>query len=402
MTIPIPYLDLKAQYRTIADEVNEAALRVLASGHYVLGPEVAGFERAFADWTGSGHAVTVNSGTTALQLALLACGIGPGDEVITVPMTFVATVAAIQYTGARPVLVDVDPVTWTLDPAQVEAAITPRTRALLPVHLHGLPADLGALGAIARRHGLRLIEDAAQAHGAAWQGRPAGSVGDLGCFSFYPGKNLGAAGEGGAVVTDDPALAERLRLLRDWGQSRKYCHALPGFNARMDALQAAVLAVKLRHLDGWTTARRRHAAAYDAALAPLLESGAVLGRPQPPADRRHVYHVYAVTLPDRDAAQQALNAAGIATGIHYPVPVHLQPAYASSAMAPVIFRSPSSWRAASCRCRSTPNCPTMRWRGWRRGWRNETSLRRPRGVAPEPHWGLEAPDPDSVGPAAAR
>jgi len=319
----IPFLDLKAQYRQIKPRVDAAVMRVVESGQFVLGPEVAAFEERFASYCGVGHCLGVNSGTSALHLALLAAGIGPGDEVITVSMTFVATTAAVLYSGARPVYVDVDPVTWTMDPALVEAAITPRTKAILPVHLHGLMADMDPIMEIARRHGLIVIEDAAQAHGAEYKGRRAGSIGDLGCFSFYPGKNLGAFGEGGAVVTDLPELARRVSLLRDWGQETKYNHVVAGYNYRMDGIQGAVLNVKMDYIEGWTEARRSVAAQYDRLLA-----SSPLGRPTPPAHSRHVYHVYAVGHPRRDRALEALQAAGVGVGIHYPVPVHLQKAYA--------------------------------------------------------------------------
>jgi len=319
----IPFLDLKAQYSEIKPQVDAAILRVVESGQYVLGPDVAAFEERFAAYCDVGYCRALNTGTSALHLALLATGIGPGDEVITVSMTFVATTAAILYSGARPVFVDVDPVSWTMDPAAIEAAITPRTKAIMPVHLHGLMADMDSIMEIARRHGLIVIEDAAQAHGAEYKGRRAGSIGDIGCFSFYPGKNLGAYGEGGAAVTADPALAQRISLLRDWGQEAKYRHVMPGYNYRMDSIQAAVLNVKMDYIEKWTDARGDVAAHYDRML-----SSSELRRPMSPADGRHVYHVYAVEHPDRGAAIKALSAAGIATGIHYPIPVHLQKAYA--------------------------------------------------------------------------
>ena len=255
----IPFLDLKAQYASIKTEIDAAVLNVLASAQYVLGEEVASFEEEFAAYCGAKHAIAVNTGTSALHLSLLAAGIGPGDEVITVPFTFVATVSAICYVGARPVFVDVEPTTLTMDPAQVEAAITPRTKAIVPVHLYGQMADMDAIMAIAERHGIAVIEDACQAHGAEFNGRPAGSIGLSGCFSFYPGKNLGACGEGGIVVTSDDDQASKLRMLRDWGQERRYHHVLKGFNYRMDGIQGAVLRVKLRHLERWTEARRSHA-----------------------------------------------------------------------------------------------------------------------------------------------
>jgi dTDP-4-amino-4,6-dideoxygalactose transaminase len=320
----IPFLDLKAQYRQIKPEVDAAVARAIESTQFVLGPEVLSFEERFAGYCNVGHCRAVSSGTSALHLALLAAGIGPGDEVITVSMTFVATTAAILYSGATPVFVDVDPVTWTMDPALIEAAITPRTKAILPVHLHGLMADMDPIMAIARRHGLVVIEDAAQAHGAEYKGRRAGSVGDLGCFSFYPGKNLGAYGEGGAVVTDRQDLARRISLLRDWGQEAKYNHVVAGYNYRMDGIQGAVLNVKMNYIESWTEARRSAAMQYDHLLSKLP-----FARPRPPAHSRHVYHVYAVALQRRDEMLKALQENGIGVGIHYPVPVHLQKAYAS-------------------------------------------------------------------------
>jgi dTDP-4-amino-4,6-dideoxygalactose transaminase len=320
----IPFLDLKAQYHQIKTEVDAAVLRAIESTQYVLGPEVTAFEKRFADYCGVGHCLAVNSGTSALHLALLAAGVGPDDEVITVSMTFVATTAAVLYCGAKPVFVDVDPVTWTMEPALIEAAITPRTKAILPVHLHGLMADMDPIMDIARRHGLVVIEDAAQAHGAEYKGRRAGSIGDFGCFSFYPGKNLGAYGEGGAVVTNEPGLARKMALLRDWGQEAKYNHVVAGYNYRMDGIQGAVLNVKMNYIEAWTEGRRAAAADYDRRLAKLSIVG-----PQPPSHSRHVYHVYALCLSRRDETLSALQEAGIGVGIHYPVPVHLQKAYAN-------------------------------------------------------------------------
>jgi dTDP-4-amino-4,6-dideoxygalactose transaminase len=264
----------------------------------------------------------VNSGTSALHLSLLAAGVGPGDEVITVPFTFVATVAAIEYAGARPVLVDVEPEFLTMDPAQLEAAITPRTKAIIPVHIFGHPADMDPIMAIARKHGLVVIEDACQAHGAEYKGRRCGSIGQLGCFSFYPGKNLGAYGEGGAVVTSDPDLAKRIRLLRAWGEETRYEHKFRGFNYRMDGVQGAILGVKLRHLESWTEARRRHAAEYRRCL-----SDTTAQLPRERHDARHVHHLFVVRLEQRDAWRERLSEAGVQTGVHYPIPVHLQPAY---------------------------------------------------------------------------
>ena len=319
----IPFLDLKAQYRTIGPELDGIVLDVLRSGDYVQGRHVAAFEENFAAFCGARHAIAVNTGTSALHLALLALGVGAGDEVITVPMTFVATVAAIIYANARPVLVDIDPATGTMDPALLESAITPRTKAIVPVHLHGRLANMAAIMEIARRRGVAVVEDAAQAHGAHRHAQSAGTFGDIGCFSFYPGKNLGACGEGGAIVTNRSDLAEVMRLLRDWGQTAKYNHARHAYNYRMDNIQGAILDVKLRHLSEWTAKRRSVAAQYDR----LLSDGAHFVTPQRSADLDHVYHVYAIRSPNRDRLQSQLKDAGIATGMHYPRPVHLQPAY---------------------------------------------------------------------------
>jgi dTDP-4-amino-4,6-dideoxygalactose transaminase len=324
----IPFLDLKAQYKSIGPDVEAAVIEVLRRGDYVMGDSVTRFETDFAAFCGARDAVAVNTGTSALHLALLAAGVGPGDEVVTVSSTFVATVAAILYTGATPVFVDIDPATWTMDPDLVEQALTQRTKAILPVHLHGRLADMERIGAIARRHGLRLIEDSAQAHGAVRDGRGAGTFGDIGCFSFYPGKNLGACGEGGGIITNNPDFAASVRSLRDWGQAGKYNHVRHGFNYRLDTLQAAALAVKLRRLAEWTAARQRVASLYDQ----LLEGSAV-GRPAP-AGRDHAYHVYAVRVRDRDQVQAEIKEAGVATNIHYPRPVHLQPAYAKLGYGP--------------------------------------------------------------------
>jgi dTDP-4-amino-4,6-dideoxygalactose transaminase len=319
----IPFLDLKAQYRQIKPEIDAAINRVVDSAQFVLGPEVAAFEERFAAYCGTRYCIALNSGTSALHLALLAAGIGPGDEVITVSMTFVATAAAILYCGAKPVFVDIDRDTWTMDPNLVEAAVTPRTKAILPVHLHGLVAEMDPIIEVARRHRLAVIEDAAQSHGAQYKGRSAGAIGDIGCFSFYPGKNLGAYGEGGAAVTNNPELARGMTLLRDWGQEAKYYHSLPGYNYRMDAIQGAVLNVKMDYIEDWTEGRRSVASHYDR----LLVDGCCQS-PRPPPHSRHVYHVYAVRISQRERVQQALHAAEIGTSIHYPVPVHLQKAYA--------------------------------------------------------------------------
>jgi len=318
----IPLIDLKAQHQSIQQELREAIDRVLETSEFALGSEVAAFETEFANYCGAGHGIAVNSGTSALHLALLAARIGGGDEVITVPFTFIATVAAVIYTGARPIFVDIDPRSYTMDVTQIERVITERTKAILPVHLYGQPADLDPILEIARRHHLVVIEDAAQAHGAEYKGRRIGSIGDLGCFSFYPTKNLGACGEGGMVVTNRPEYDRKIRLLRDWGQEKKYYPVVKGYNYRMEGLQGAILRVKLRHLEAWTEARRAHAARYDALLS---GSGALT--PQAMAYARHVYHVYAIRTPQRALVQQSLMAQGIQSAVHYPYPIHLLPAY---------------------------------------------------------------------------
>ena len=325
----IPFLDLQAQYKSIRSEVTDAVEKTLESCQFALGPEVEAFEHEFAAFCGSRYGVGVNSGTSALHLALLASGVGAGDEVVTVSATFVATVAAIDYVGARPVFVDIKQDTLTMDPKCIEAVITERTKAIIPVHLHGQPADMDAIVEIAARYGLAVIEDAAQAHGAQYGGRRVGSIGNLGCFSFYPGKNLGAYGEAGIVVTDDAEYAEQMRVLRDWGQERKYHHVRKGFNYRMDGLQGAVLRVKLRHLEQWTEMRRQHAATY----GQILQDSCVR-IPTPVKAGRHVYHVYGVRSEARDSLQRFLLEAGIQTAIHYPIPVHLQKAYADPDQAP--------------------------------------------------------------------
>ena len=317
----IPFVDLKAQYSSIKAEIDAAVLRTLDSAQFILGSDVAAFEEDFARYCGVDHAIGVNSGTSALHLALLAAGVGAGSEVITVPNTFVATVAAIEYCGARPVFVDIESRYFNLDPERLERAITSRTKAILPVHLYGQTADMDPIVHVARRHGVAVIEDACQAHGAEYKGRRAGSLGDLGCFSFYPGKNLGAYGEGGAVVTRNAEFASKIRMLRDWGQKTKYHHVLKGFNCRLEGIQGAILRVKLRYLEQWTESRRNHAALYDRLLA-----GAVV-TPEARADSRHVYHLYAIRSRDRAKLQSELTSQGIQTGIHYPIPVHLMEAY---------------------------------------------------------------------------
>lgn len=320
----VPFLDLRAQYAPIRGEIDDALRPILDDAAFILGPGVSRFEKAFAAYTGRRHCVGLNSGTSALHLALLAAGVGPGDEVVTTPHTWISTSWAISYCGARPVFADVDPVTGNLDPAEAERAITPRTRALLPVDLYGHPADLEAFEEISRRRGIPLIEDAAQAHGARRGGRAAGSFGLLACFSFYPGKNLGAAGEGGAVVTDDRALAERIQRLRDHAQGGRHNHVEIGFNYRMEGIQGAILEVKLRHLDRWNQARRAAARRYRDLLSGV--PGMSLPVAQPGAEP--VWHLYVVRVRDRDGVSKRLADSGIGTAVHYPTPVHLQPAYA--------------------------------------------------------------------------
>jgi dTDP-4-amino-4,6-dideoxygalactose transaminase len=316
----IPYLDLSAQHAPIKNELMDAISAIIDANAFVLGPGVNAFERRFAEFCGAEHCVAVNTGTAALHLALLAHGVGPGDEVITQADTFIATVAAIMYTGARPVLVDVTAPSYTIDLRAVEAAITPRTKAILPVHLFGQPCDLDALRAIAKRHSLVLIEDASQAHGALYKGAKIGASGTA-TFSFYPGKNLGACGEGGAVVTDDAAIADQLRLLRNHGSREKYRHDILGFNFRLEGIQGAVLDVKTRYLDDWTRERRRVAATYDSLLG-AFERPALLDHTE------SAYHIYPVFVKNRDSVRDKLSDAGIETNVHYPIPCHLQPGYA--------------------------------------------------------------------------
>jgi dTDP-4-amino-4,6-dideoxygalactose transaminase len=318
----IPLVDLKAQYRPIQPQINAAIKRVLENTSFILGSEVAQFEQAFANFVGAKEAVGIASGTAALQLALLACGVGDGDEVITTAHTFIATAEAISHTGAKPIFVDIDPRTYNLDPNRVEEAITPRTRAIMPVHLYGHPAALEPLLEIANRRDLWLIEDAAQAHGATYHGQACGSIGHLACFSFYPGKNLGAYGDAGAVTGNDPSLLTKVRKFRDHGRSTKYEHDEVGYGERLDALQAAILGVKLTFLDQWTEARRHHAQLYAELLANID-----LAPPWEAPNVRHVYHLYVVRTPRREALLAYLKAHGVGAGIHYPLPLHRQPAY---------------------------------------------------------------------------
>jgi dTDP-4-amino-4,6-dideoxygalactose transaminase len=322
IAIEVPFVDLRAQYATIRDETRTAINGVLDASWFILGHHVASFEEKFSAYCGGGEAIGVGSGTEALHLALLACGVGPGDEVITVANTFIATALAIDYAGGTSIFVDVDPVTYNIDVTQVEARITSRTKAILPIHLFGQPADLDPILALAKAHGLYVVEDACQAHGAEYKGQRVGALGDIGCFSFYPAKNLGAYGDGGLVLTRNPALAEQLRLLRNYGQTRKYFHRIRGHNSRLDELQAAVLEAKLTHLDRWNDMRRRIAARYDAGIdVPHITLPGVR------EDVCHVYHLYVIRTPYRDALGEWLLARGIRTQVHYPVPIHRQEAY---------------------------------------------------------------------------
>jgi dTDP-4-amino-4,6-dideoxygalactose transaminase len=322
----VPFLDLKQQNDSVAAEIQSALAGVIEKNAFVLGPAVAQFEAAFADYLGVRHCVGVNNGTSALHMALQACDVGPGDEVITTPHTWISTSWALSYVGAKPVFVDIDPATYNINPALVERAITPRTKAILPVHLYGQACAMDALCGIAKKHNLLLIEDAAQAHGCRVGERRIGSFGKAGCFSFYPGKNLGAFGEGGAVATDDEALAQRVRRLRDHAQDGRHHHVELGYNTRMEGIQGAVLGVKLRHLDAWNAARERHARRYHELLADV--PGIQL--PAMPKPGAHVWHLFVVLVreKDRDDLQKELAARGVATGVHYPTPVPLQPVYA--------------------------------------------------------------------------
>ncbi len=341
MQMKVPFLDLNAHHAPLMGEFEAATRNVITTGAFAGGPFVAAFEKDFAAYCQCEQAIGVGSGTEALWLCLLAAGVGPGDEVITVPSTFMATAEAITYCGARPVFVDIDEQTYTMDPSLVEAAITKKTKAIIPVHLFGQIADMDPIIAIAQKHGLTIIEDACQAHGAEYKGRRAGSLGDAGCFSFYPGKNLGAFGEAGAVVTDNAEMAEKMRVLRDHGQVRKYHHSMIGWNCRMDGIQGAVLQIKLRHLAQSTDLRRAHAALYNRLLNDVEEIILPIEAPH----ARHVYHIYSVRTRERDELMRALTDAGIGCGIHYPIPVHLQEAYQSLGYSTGDF--PVAERAAS-------------------------------------------------------
>jgi len=319
----VPFVDLQAQHAPLSAAIEDTWRGLLARGDFVMGAAVERFEADYAAFIGARHAIGVGTGLAALELVLRGLDIGPGDEVITPANTFVATVFAIMAVGAKPVLVDMDAATYGIDAGAIDAAVTSRTRAIMPVHLYGQPADLDGVAAVARRHSLLLIEDAAQAHGARYRSRRAGSFGDAAAFSFYPSKNLGALGDGGIITTSDDRLAERLRLLRNYGQRAKYHHAIAGTNSRLDTLQAAVLSIKLPHLDRWNAARRAHADAYTARLQGHVQT------PIAAAGVEHIYHLYVIQTPARDALEQRLKARQIHTGIHYPVPAHLQEACAS-------------------------------------------------------------------------
>jgi dTDP-4-amino-4,6-dideoxygalactose transaminase len=329
----VPYLDLKAQYKTIKDEVHAAINEVIENTAFAGGPFVAKFENEFAKFCDTKHAIGVGNGTDALWMSLVALGIGADDEVITVPNTFIATAEAISLSGATPVFVDIDEKTHTMNPALIEAAITPKTKAIIPVHLFGQPADMDPIMAIAKKHDIQVVEDACQAHGAEYKGKKAGSIGAVGCFSFYPGKNLGAYGEGGGIVTNDEALAAKMRMFRDHGQAKKYYHDIIGWNARLDGIQGAVLNVKLKYLNNWNDARRKHAQDYTAGLSSVKDVIVPLE-----ADyARHVYHIYAIRVKDRDKFMAYLGEKGISSGIHYPIPLHLQKAYAFMKKGPGSF-----------------------------------------------------------------
>jgi len=340
----VPLLDLDAQYRPLRDAILAAITRVCDRQRFIMGPEVDALERELAAQLGVRHAISVSSGTAALLLALMTLGIGPGDEVVTTTYSFFATAGCVSRVGATPVLVDIDPVTFNIDPAQAVAAITPRTKAIMPVHLYGLAADLDPLMAAADRAGIAVIEDAAQAIGATYKSRPLGGIGAFGCFSFFPSKNLGAFGDAGLLTTSDDALAKQARLLRTHGMQPKYYHHVVGANFRMDALQAAILRVKAPHLDGWTEGRRRNAETYrrlfrDAGL------DRAIGLPTEPPDRRHIYNQFVIRSADRDGLKRHLDEHGIGNEIYYPVPFHLQPCFADLGYARGAF--PHAERAAA-------------------------------------------------------
>ena len=321
----VPFLDLISQGKTIKEDVLDMIDDAISQAAFIGGPNVSGFEAEFAAFCDTHHCVGVASGTDALRFAMMAAGVGYGDEVVTVPHTFIATTEAISQTSAKPVFVDIDPQTWNIDVDRIESALSPRTKAIIPVHLYGQPADMDAILEIAAKHRLKVIEDACQAHGASYKGRPAGSIGDLGCFSFYPGKNLGAYGEGGAVTTNDAPMAEMIAKIRDHGQKTKYYHDMEGYNGRLDAIQAGILRIKLKKLAAWNTARREHASQY----SQLLKDVQAVTLPIEAPETNSVYHLYVILADRRDELQKALAEKGIATGLHYPLPLHLQEAYRS-------------------------------------------------------------------------
>ncbi len=323
-TMNIPFVDLQTQFQSLRSEILPAMEKVMARTAFILGDEVAEFERAFAAFCGARECVGVASGCDALLWGVKALGIGPGDEVITTANTYIATALGITFAGAKPVLVDCLPDTYNMDPKAAEKAITKKTKALLPVHLYGQAADMDGIHAVAKKHGLRVIEDAAQAHGALYQGRKCGTLSEMGCFSFYPGKNLGAYGDGGAVVTNDKGLADLVRMWRNYGQTKKYYHDVIGWNSRLDTVQAAVLSVKLKRLEAWNNARHEHAAAYGDGL-----KGLPIQLPVEKAGNRHVYHLFVIQTPRRDELLKFLGSKGVSCGIHYPIPIHLQKCYES-------------------------------------------------------------------------
>lgn len=319
----VPFVDLRRQYDTIKGEINTKIVETLQDAHFILGENVENFEKEFANYCNLKHGIGVASGSDALTLSLKVIGVGEGDEVITVPNTFIATVDAISRNGAKPIFVDIDPETYNIDVTQIEEKITDKTKAISPVHLYGQPADMDEIIKIGREYNLMIIEDACQAHGSEYKGKKVGSIGDVGCFSFYPAKNLGAYGDGGIIVTNNEEIAERIKMLRNYGQSKKYYHDFVGYNSRLDEIQAAVLQVKLRYLDEWNEKRREHAKLYNE----LLEKVPGIEKPIEKDYAKHVYHLYVIRCENRDKLQRYLGSKGVSTGIHYPIPVHLQKAY---------------------------------------------------------------------------
>jgi len=354
----LPLVDLKAQHASIAAEVQAALANVISNTDFILGADVTAFEGEFALYCAAEHCVGLDSGMSALELGMRAMGIGPGDEVITPAGSFIASSSAISFTGATPVWVDVDASTYNVDPALIEAAITPRTKAIMAVHLYGQPADMDPILAIGRKHDLPVIEDACQSHGAHYRGRRTGSMGVFGAFSFYPAKNLGAYGDAGALTTNDSELADKVRMMRNYGQREKYDHVYLAWNRRLDTIQAAVLRVKLRHLDEWNEARKRVASLYGELLA-----GSGVALPPTAAGAEHVYHLFVIQIEDRERVQSELAAQGISTGIHYPVPIHLQEAYRAAGFGPGSF---PVTEAAAKRILSLPMYPELTEDGVRR------------------------------------